>query len=147
MIPPRPTPPLAGRILFWVLVLGAVALIVRWFLPTEPPAIIIDQQQLLEDVRAGKVASVSLPHEAVLEGQYAADANHPGQRFFVPAPQYQDLVKELDQRGVSVGVNPGKPIGFPPRVPWFGMILLVIAIVVRVRQQRLIREALSRLPG
>ena len=145
MIEPRRRPPLAGRILFWLLLVGAVVLIVRWFLPSEPPAIVIDQQQLLEDVRAGKVASVSLPHEAVLEGRYAADASGPGQRFFVPAPQYQDLVKELDQRGVSVGVNPGKPIGFPPRVPWFGMVLLVIAIVVRVRNQRMLREALARL--
>ncbi|HUD73399.1 MAG TPA: ATP-dependent metallopeptidase FtsH/Yme1/Tma family protein [Dongiaceae bacterium] len=145
MIEPRRKPPLAGRILFWLLLVGAVVLIVRWFLPSEPPAIVIDQQQLLEDVRAGKVASVSLPHEAVLEGRYAADASGPGQRFFVPAPQYQDLVKELDQRGVSVGVNPGKPIGFPPRVPWFGMVLLVIAIVVRIRNQRMLREALARL--
>jgi len=135
VIEPRRKPPLAGRILFWLLLVGAVVLIVRWFLPSEPPAIVIDQQQLLEDVRAGKVASVSLPHEAVLEGRYAADASGPGQRFFVPAPQYQDLVKELDQRGVSVGVNPGKPIGFPPRVPWFGMVLLVIEIVLRVRNR------------
>lgn len=142
---PRKKPTLAGRILFWLLIVGAVVLIVRWFLPSEPPAIVIDQQQLLEDVRAGKVASVSLPHEAVLEGRYAPDANGPGQRFFVPAPQYQDLVKELDQRGVSVGVNPGKPIGFPARVPWLGIVLLVIAILVRLRQQRLLREALARL--
>ena len=41
----------------------------------------------------------------------------------------------LDQRSVSVGVNPGKPIGFRPRVPWFGMVLLVIAIVVHVRNR------------
>ncbi|HKQ98907.1 MAG TPA: ATP-dependent metallopeptidase FtsH/Yme1/Tma family protein [Candidatus Polarisedimenticolia bacterium] len=142
---PRKRPPLAGRILFWLLIVGAVVLIVRWFLPTEPPAIVIDQQQLLDDVRAGKVASVSLPREAMLEGRYAPTASGPGQRFFVPAPQYQDLVKELDQRGVSVGVNPGKPIGFPARVPWLGIVLLVIAILVRLRQQRLLREALARL--
>ncbi len=146
MIEPRRKPPLAGRILFWLLLLGAIGLIVRWFLPSEPPAVVIDQQQLLDDVREGKVASVSLPREAVLEGRYAPDASGPGQRFFVPAPQYQVLVKELDQRGVSVGVTEGgKGVGFPPRVPWFGMVLLVIAILVRIRNQRMIREALARL--
>lgn len=142
---PRRRPPLGARILFWALMVGAVALIVRWFLPSGPPPIVIDQQQLLDDVRAGKIASVSLPREAVLEGRYAPDASGPGQEFFVPAPQYQDLVKELDQRGVSVGVNPGKAIGFPPRVPWLGLVLLVVAILVRMRQQRMLREALARL--
>lgn len=146
MVEPRRKPPLGSRILFWLLLLGAVALIVRWFLPTEPPAIVIDQQQLLDDVRAGKVASVSLPREAVLEGRYAPNASGPGQRFFVPAPQYQDLVKELDQRGVSVGVTEGgKGVGYPPRVPWFGLVLLVIAILVRLRTQRMLRQAIARL--
>lgn len=145
MIEPRRRPPLGARILFWALLLGAVVLIVRWFLPSEPPAIVIDEQQLLEDVRSGKIASVSLPRESVLEGRYAADASGPGQRFFVPAPQYQALVKELDERGVSVGVSPGKSVGFPARVPWLGLVLLVIAILVRLRNQRLLREAIARL--
>ena len=145
-MPPLPgRPPLAGRILFWLFVVGAIVLVVRWMAPSEPEPIVIDRQQLLEDATEGKIASVSLPREAVLEGRYAPTASGPGQRFFVPSPPYEDLVKELEQRGVAIGVTRGKGVGFPARVPWLAVILLVIAILIRLRNQRLLKQAIARL--
>jgi len=139
--------PVWRRVLFWVLVALAAVTLYRWVFPPAPPTLLIDRARLLEDAHAGNIAGITLPREAVIEGEYAPapGTNGPGRKFHMAAPQYQELLDELDRRGVAIRVAPEGGFGAPlRRFPWAGAALLVIAWLVRRRNARLLREAAAR---
>jgi len=139
--------PVWRGVVFWLLVLAAAVALYRWLFPPVLPAMLINQARLLEDAQAGNIASVTLPREAVIEGEYAPapGTSGPGRRFQMAAPQYQEIVDELDRRGVAISVAPaGGFLGPLRRIPWLGAVLMVIAWLVRRRNARLLREAAAR---
>jgi ATP-dependent Zn protease len=95
--------PLVKNVLVWTVIIAAVLLLYQFLLPASAGADLMDSDRFSEALKGGRVAEVSLPKEATIDGTLNENgADGKPARFLVATPPYRDLVDSLLKRNVRV---------------------------------------------
>jgi cell division protease FtsH len=117
---------------FWIVIVLTVLFFYKLFGDQEKAEpTFVDSGIFVENVRAGKVAKVTLPEEARLSGEYLEkDARGRPLRFVTPAPGYRDLIESLTQHRVEIDYRSSKRLSIVGQVLGWLPVVAVIAIWV-----------------
>jgi len=94
---------LLKNIAFWTLILLAVVFFYKFLQSPSAPEDLMDSVRFADALRDGHISRVTLPPDALIEGETAArgpDARP--ERFLIARPEYRDLVDDLLRQHVEV---------------------------------------------
>jgi len=119
--------PLLKNIALGTLVILAVLFVYKLRQSPDAAPDLMDSIRFTDALRAGKIASVTLPRDATVGGELVRSGpNGKPARFIIATPAYRDLVDDLLRQNVSVEfISPRESSLLVTFLSWVPMLVLI----------------------
>ncbi|QFU23965.1 ATP-dependent zinc metalloprotease FtsH [Shewanella sp. YLB-09] len=126
---------MAKNLILWVVIAVVLMSVFQGYSPSSSTASKMDYSAFLDDVRSGQINTVEImSDQRTIEG-----TKRTGEQFTTIMPMYdQDLINDLDRKGVSMKGQEAEESGFLTQIfiSWFPMLLLIGVWIFFMRQMQ-----------
>jgi cell division protease FtsH len=137
------------NIAFWTVIVLAILFFYKFLQTPSTASDLMDSIRFTEALRAGNIARVTLPPDAILGG----DLGHPGPdgkaaRFLIATPEYRDLVDDLLRQNVTVEFrSPRDSTLLTTALSWIPMLFIIGVWIYFMRTMQAARRRSESQPG